>query len=331
MACEAYLGLARICYEWNDLEAAGQHGRQSVEDVGQAIIDTVAAYQVLVARLRLAQDDVAGAVAALDEAEAFVRKHNFLFRMPDVAAAQVLARLRQGRPEAVAAAAQFAETQGLPLSQARVHLAQGDPAAALAALKPLRQAAEAKGRTDERLKLLVVQGLALQAQGENEQAVTALGEALALAEPGGFIRTFVDEGPPMEQLLSEAAARGIRPDYVGRLLAAFGQPTGIQLAPHDAPAASRAYPARRNAGRGTGSTGRGAPLMQGAQPLVEPLSARELEVLRLLGTELNGPAMARELGVSLNTLRSHTKNIFTKLEVTNRRAAVHRAEELGLL
>jgi LuxR family transcriptional regulator, maltose regulon positive regulatory protein len=312
MACEAFLGLARICYEWNDLGAAEQHGQQSVQVAGQAIIDTIASYEVLVARLRLAQEDVTGAVAALAKAEAFARKHKFLFRMPDVAAAQVLTRLRQGRPEAVAAAAQLAETHALPLSQARVHLAQGHPAAALAALEPLRQQAVAKGRANDILKVRVLQALALQAQGENEQAVQVLGDALALAEPGGFVRTFVDEGAQMAQLLSEAAAHGIRPDYVGKLLAAFGKPKGI-------------HPAPANTGRGP------SPLTSSVQPLVEPLSDREQEVLRLLGTEMNGPAMARELGVSLNTLHTHTQNIYNKLGVNNRREAVRRAEELNLL
>src|SRR3712207_4098897 len=109
------------------------------------------------------------------------------------------------------------------MSQARVHLAQGDTSAALGtlarALGPLRQQAEAKGWEDVRLKVL--QAIALYAHGEKDEAVQLLGDTLALAEPGGFIRIFVDEGLPMERLLLEAAARGIMPDYIGKLLAAF--------------------------------------------------------------------------------------------------------------
>ena len=143
IACEAHLGLARIYYQWNDLDAAEQHGQQCLQLTRQMdSVDTVAACGVLLARLRLAQGDVAGAAALLAEAEAFVRQHNFVFRMPDVAAAQVLTLLRQGH---LAAAAQLAQTHELPISQARVHLAQGDPATALAVLEPLRQQAEAKG------------------------------------------------------------------------------------------------------------------------------------------------------------------------------------------
>ena len=141
----------------------------------------------------------------LAEAEQSVRQHNFVHRMPEVAAAQVLTLLRQGD---LAAAAQLAQTHELPLSQARVHLAQGDPSAALAVLEPLRQQVEAKGWADERLKVMVLQAVALHAHGEQGQAVQLLGEALALAEPGGFIRIFVDEGAPMARLLYEALSRG---------------------------------------------------------------------------------------------------------------------------
>jgi LuxR family maltose regulon positive regulatory protein len=156
---------------------------------------------------------------------------------------------------------------------------------------------EAKGWADERLKVGVLQAVAHHAHGETDTAVHLLGEALSLAEPGGFIRIFVDEGPPMAALLQEAAKHGIAPNYVRQLQAAFGE-----------------------AGGRTPIT----------QLLVEPLSERERDVLRLLRTELNGPDIARALMVSLNTVRTHTKNIYTKLEVNNRRAAVRRAEELDL-
>src|SRR6266576_5531987 len=117
MACEAHLGLARICYEWNDLEEASRHGHQSAQLARQILVDTLAAYGVFVARLKLAQGDVSGAAAALDEAEAYVRRHSFVFRMPDVAAAQVLLLLHQGH---LAAAAHLAHLHDLPISQTRV-------------------------------------------------------------------------------------------------------------------------------------------------------------------------------------------------------------------
>jgi LuxR family maltose regulon positive regulatory protein len=198
LASEAHLGLARILYEWNDLEAALTHGDQCVQLARQVeSMDTFASYAVLLARMKLALGDMAGVAAVLDEAEAFVRQQNFVHRMADVAAAQVLLLLHQGH---LSAAAQLAHEHELPLSQARVHLAQGDPSAALAVLELRLGQVEARGWLDERLKVMVLQALALQAQGDKDKAVRVLCDTLALAAPGGFIRLFVDEGRPMAHL-----------------------------------------------------------------------------------------------------------------------------------
>ena len=292
----AHLGLVQIYYEWNDLDVAQKHGQQSLQ-LGQQLqtVDAPASCRLLLARLKLAQGDLAGAATLLAEAEQFVHQHNFIHLMPDIAAQQVITLLYQGD---LAAAAHLAEKYELPISRARVYLAQGDTSAALAVLEPYRQQVEAKDWADERLKVLVLQAVAHQAHGDREQAIQALSDALALAEPGGFIRVFVDEGQLMRALLREAAKQGVAPNYVRQLLAAFETVEGK------------------------------TPV---TQPLIEPLSERELDVLRLLKTELNGPEIARELLVSLNTMRTHTKNIYSKLGVNNRRAAVRRAEELDLL
>src|SRR5258708_1094187 len=171
MACEAHLGLARICYEWNDLEEASPHAQQSAQLAQQILVDTFAAYGVFVARLKLVQGDVSGAAAALEEAEAFVHRHRFVFRMPDVAAAQVLLLLHQGH---LAAAAHLAQTHDLPISQARVHLAQRDPSAALAVLLPWRRQVEAKGGTGEQLKRMGLHAGALPMPCPQEPAGTPL-------------------------------------------------------------------------------------------------------------------------------------------------------------
>ena len=134
--------------------------------------------------------------------------------MPDVAAARVLTLLHQGN---LAAANELAQTHQLPLSQAQVHLAEGDPSTALTVLEPLSRQADEKGWADERLKVMVLQAVAHHARGDKNEAVQLLSDALVLAEPGGFIRIFVDEGTPMAHLLSEAAADGIMPDYYGRV------------------------------------------------------------------------------------------------------------------
>jgi LuxR family transcriptional regulator, maltose regulon positive regulatory protein len=316
-ACEAYLGLARIYYEWNDLDTAEQYGQQSFRLAQQfdRVIDRFIVSKVFLAGLKLARGDVSGAAAMLAEAEQSVRQNNFVHRIPEVVAAQVLVLLRQGNLEA---AAQLAQTHELASSQARVFLAQADSSAALAILEPYRQHMEAKGWVDELLKVMVLQTIALHAQGEKDKAVHLLSDALALAEPGGYVRIFVNEGEAMRSLLEKLARHRDHPLSVMwtnswlLLRNRWRRQNGVSaIIP---PKSGRIEPEVRPA----------------KNMLVEPLSERELEVLRLLRSELSGPEIAGQLIVSLNTLRTHTKNIFNKLGVNNRRAAVRRAEELDL-
>ncbi len=306
-ASEEYIGLARIFYEWNDLDTAEQYGQQSLQMARQydRAVDRFVICEVFLARLKLAQGDVAGAAAMLAETEQAVRQNNFVQRMPEVAAAQVLTLLRQGD---VAAAAHLAQTHNLPISQARVFLAQGDTSKALATLSPLREQMEAKGWQDERLKVMVLQAVALHAHGEKDKALQLLSDALALAEPGGLIRLFVDEGSPMAQLLAEAAVRGMMPDYIGKLLAAF------QGVTHD-----------------EGHTPQLAPSVLRPSSLVEPLSQRELEILQLIAQGLSNREIGERLFLALDTVKGHNRRIFDKLEVQSRTEAIARARELGLL
>jgi LuxR family maltose regulon positive regulatory protein len=166
----------------------------------------------------------------------------------------------------------------------------------------LLQAAETGGRLGSALQILLLQALAFQAQGNLPHALAALERALALAEPQGYVRIFVDEGEALRLLIEQLPRnRGHSLSaYADKLLAAFTQP------------GTASKPARPQS------------------DTLEPLSERELEVLKLLRSELSGPEIAQQLIVSLNTLRTHTKNIFSKLGVNNRRAAVRRAEELDL-
>jgi LuxR family maltose regulon positive regulatory protein len=302
-AGQVQLNLAEIYYEWNDLETAERLGIQSQELMRQygQLIDRFILSGVFIARLHLARGDVGGASDLLAEAERSARQKNFLLRITEIAAVQVLVLLRQGN---LAMAAQLAHQFELPLSQARVLLAQGDPSAALAVLEPLRQQMEAKGWADELLRVMVLETVALQVHGEKDRAEQELGEALALAEPGDFVRIFVDEGETMRLLIENQSRNRHHPlsGYVTKLQAAFTQPLDL---PDSATTKHKSA-------------------------LIEPLSDRELEVLKLLRSELSGPEIAQQLIVSLNTLRTHTKNIFSKLGVNNRRAAIRRAEQLNL-
>jgi LuxR family maltose regulon positive regulatory protein len=198
------------------------------------------------------------------------------------------------------------------MSRARVLIAQGDAAAALALLEPLRQQMEARAWHDERLNVTVLQALAHQARGDKAQALSLLGEALALAEPGGLIRLFLDEGPPMARLLAEAAASGIMPGYVARLLAAF------RAEEQPVPSGRPATPEER---RGASS----------AHPLIEPLSQRELEILKLIALGLSNREIGARLFLALDTVKGHNRRLFDKLDVQSRTEAIARARALGLL
>ena len=181
---------------------------------------------------------------------------------------------------------------------------QGDASAALAVLEPLLRQMEVRGWADERLKVMALQTVALHANGETERAVQVLCEALALAEHGGFIRLFVDEGAPMAQILAEVAEHGVMPRYVGKLLLAFGE---VQSGSEKTQGLSR------------------------AQPLVEPLSQRELEILRLIAQGLSNQEIGERLFLALDTVKGHNRRIFDKLQVERRTEAVERARKLGLL
>jgi LuxR family maltose regulon positive regulatory protein len=188
---------------------------------------------------------------------------------------------------------------------ARILTAQGRPDKATALLQRLLEAAEAGERTTRVIEILLLQALAYQAKGDKDQVFTPLARALLLAEPEGFVRIFVDEGLPMARLLYEALARGIAPDYVRRLLAAF------PVTESERTDASKARPPQSE--------------------LVEPLSERELQVLQLIAEGLTNPEIASRLFLALNTVKVHTRNIYGKLGVNNRTQAGARARALGIL
>ena len=307
---DMYVGMSEVHRERGDLQAATQQLLRS-QELGEynGLPQNPYRWRVAMARIRQAEGDLGGALDLLDEAERLY-VGDFFPNVRPVPALKARVWIAQGR---LGEALGWAHEQGLSadddlsylrefehITLARMLLARsrGEPVHQVTRLlERLLLAAEEGGRTGHVIEILVLQALALQAPGPIPAALTCLERALTLAEPEGYVRVFVDEGPPIGSLLRAAEKQGTTRDYVRRLLAAVSQTR------QDSP---------------------------GRQALIDPLSERELDVLRLLGTELDGPAIARELMVSLNTVRTHTKNIYTKLAVTNRRAAVRRAAELDL-
>ena len=297
VACNAHLGLARIHYAWNDLQAARQHAGQAAL-LAQQIpnTDRYVACQVFLARLGLASGDLPGAAAILARAEAAARQQDFSLQLPEIAAARSLLLLRQGQPEA---AAQLASEYALPLSQAQARLESGDAGAALAVLEPFCQALAARGWHDQRLQGLLLLALARRAVGQTTTALHTLAEALALAEPGGVLRPFIEAGEPLARLLA-AAPPGTLPGIAVRLQAVMNTHPAAEAAP-------------------------------AAQPLIEPLTPRELEILRLVAGGLSNRQIGEQLFLALDTVKGHNQRIFDKLGVQRRTEAVARARQLGLV
>jgi LuxR family maltose regulon positive regulatory protein len=156
----------------------------------------------------------------------------------------------------------------------------------------------------EKIQILILRALAENALGREDAALGVLLQALALAEPGGLIRIFVDEGEPMAQLLLEAATHRIMPDYIGKLLTVFEAEKRKSEDKPDLPP---------------------------AQPLIEPLSQRELEILKLIAHGLSNREVGERLFLALDTVKGHNRRIFDKLQVQSRTEAIARAREIGLL
>ena len=187
----------------------------------------------------------------------------------------------------------------------RMLIAQGRFDEAVKLLQRLREFAQKNGLVAKEIEILTLSALAHQAEGKLTEALDVLERALVLAEPGGFIRVFVDEGPPMARLLYEALGRGIAPDYVRRLLGAF--------------------PVAESEKADT------TQMQSPGSELIEPLSEREIEVLHLIAEGLTNPEIATRLFLSAHTVKVHTRNIYGKLDAHNRTEAVTRARSLGIL
>jgi len=318
LAGNAYAGLGQIHYEWNDLERAEDYLRRAIS-LGRpwnSWESLVPGYMGL-AQIHRVHRRWAAAFAMLDELEAVCREANMEILLPTVELARVQLQAEKGDQEAVKAWVEEAELDGedaprslqegqvLTRLRVLVSLERYDEAVRLVdGWLPAMKAGQRWGRV---IEARVLEALALEGQGEREPALAAVERALELGRGEGYVRMFLDAGDPMEALLRGLKGEGRESPYVTRLLAAFEMEPGAEEAP----------PAREQAGA--------------RKTLIEPLTGRELEVLEELAEGLTNPEIAKRLMVSLNTVKTHTKNIYAKLNVRNRTEAVVRAQELGLL
>jgi len=321
---DMYVGLSEIERERNNLEAAVQHLSKSKE---QGEYTGFPRYPfrwcVAMAEIQDAKKEFEEALEFLDEAERrYMADFSPNVRPIPAMKARVLVKqdrlddaLSWARENGLSAEGDLSYLQEFEqITFARILLSkyQSDHSDSLlhgtmGLLERLLKAAEDGGRMGSVIEILILQALAHQMHEESSVALSSLERALKLAEPEGYVRIFLDEGTVMETLLRKAVANEIMPDYTGRLLSVFEAE-------------------RKGIGE---ETPRFTP--PGSLSLIEPLSQRELDILRLFKTELSGPEIAQELVIALSTVRTHTKSIYSKLNVNSRRAAVKRAIELGLI
>jgi LuxR family maltose regulon positive regulatory protein len=300
------LGLARVLYEWNDLEAAERHAREGIAlgEPGGSLVLLMRGYTLL-ARIRQARGDDQGAREAIRAlGQAVGRREVLQTTRDEMAAYQALFAVMQGdlrtadrwartvKPTPRDRLDTLREFQWLILARVLIARCRSEEASPL--LARLLQAAESEGRMGRAIEILVLQALCLQAQARSAEAQAVLRRALVLAEPEGYVRTFVDEGAPMAAMLGQALSQNLAPRYIGLLLAAFAESSAVS-------------------------------------PLIEPLTRREREVLRLIADGLKNQEIADRLVISVATVKRHVTNIYGKLGIGGRVRAAARAQELGLL
>jgi LuxR family maltose regulon positive regulatory protein len=306
---------AKVAYERGELDAAATHARQAAAQLRQGHVtlgqETLYGLQ---SRIEQARGKVGAANAALERAAQIARGNDVPRLLSLNAAIQARVHLAQGGLRAAARwadeYAQQAPTEHLrefeDLTLVRVRLARGQPEAALDLLERLLPSAQEAGRCGPAIEALALRALGLHATGRPKEAASCLSLALGKAHPEGYVRPFSECGEPMRELLLHIAERSDADEvtrYAAQLLAAFAPP------------------------RPKASTANILP----SSPLIEPLTARERDVLGLLAQGLTNAEIGRQLVISLPTVKSHTRNLYGKLGVHNRRSAVVRAQELGLL
>jgi LuxR family maltose regulon positive regulatory protein len=314
---------AELLYEFNEIGAADQHAAQSLEICRAIRNEEMESYTlVALAQIKQSEGDAASAFDLLQRAMRLERKRNIPSEMWFVAARQINVLIAQDRIEDAAqlvnelpledASAWFIERGMVAIGRARVLIARREYALAVELLEQLRAQSQTAAQTGMLVNVLALESLARFGQGDAAQARTVLWHALSLAEPEGYMRLFVDLGEPMQGLISDLRLRIEQNKdnqplaaYADKLLAAF--PTARVPVPNHKPLRD------------------GSP---SAMP--EPLSERELAVLRLIAEGLSNQEIADRMVVAVSTVKTHINNIYGKLGVATRTQALARAREFKL-
>ncbi|WP_235929911.1 LuxR C-terminal-related transcriptional regulator [Chengkuizengella marina] len=300
----AYIGLARIYYEWNDLDASIEHIEKSIQ-LAKLIenVDQIITSNLLYVKTLLAKGDKDSASNILNEIKENVIQYNLEDRISEVSETEVILLLNQGK---LLSAQKLAETYKTPLSQARVYLSQGDITKALNELNTFYQEVKQNGIREKVLKAMILKAVIFYTDGETEKSLELITDCLLEAKSGRFVRVFLDEGKHMERLLLKAYANRVMPEYIEFLLKAF-----------------KLEKQKFNCEEQTN--------MIHSQLLFETLSQRELEVLKLIGQGFSNKDISKRLFIALDTVKGHNRRIFDKLQVGRRTEAVAKAREIGLL
>jgi LuxR family maltose regulon positive regulatory protein len=323
-AADMHVGMSALYFERNELNTAEQHLLKSKE-LGELneLLKNPYRWRVTKAQIREAQGDLEGALNLLDEAEKLYMS-DFSPNVRPISVLKARVWIKQGELEKTLGWVRerklsieekpnyLREFEQITFARILLSQYQSDHSIsllldAIGLLERLVKAADEGGRMGSVIEILLLQALAHQMHEDISAALISLERALKLAEPEGYMRIFLAEGPSMAELIREVDAIGILPNYTSKLLSAFeveDQGLDEETPPSAAPVSSS---------------------------LIEALSQRELDLLRLFKTELSGPEIAQELVIALSTVRTHTKSIYNKLNVNSRRAAVKKAIELGLI
>jgi LuxR family transcriptional regulator, maltose regulon positive regulatory protein len=297
---EAYLGLARIYYEWNDPETSEHYLLKGIPISKQLQnTDRYISGEVLLARIKMVKNDTLKAADILANALESAHIHNFKVCIPEIYAAQFYLLLKKGN---ISEALKYAQNN--LMSIARLKMAEGNLDEAISILEKFLEQMQEKNWEDKILQAKILLAKANHELGEREMALQIISNAISMAVPGDFIRIFIDEDLPMQRLLSEAYSQKIYPEYTGKLLSEFSKekPTDNEVS-----------------------------ICSQSQSLIDPLSQREMEVLKLISQGLSNQEISERLFLALSTIKGYNQRIFDKLNVQRRTEAIKRANDLGLL